>query len=147
MTMLPESVDAFQKKFEEIVSSTIAEHMLTPEIVIDAEVNFAELTFSFYNILQQMEPFGPQNMRPVFIARNVYESGYSKIVKEQHLRFVVKQGNVMLTGIGFSMAEKFYLLQNNVPLDVVFTLDLNEWNGTRSIQMKVIDVMPSVNKN
>ncbi len=147
MTMLPENVDAFEKKFEEIVSATIAEHMLTPEIVIDAEVNFSELSFSFYNILQQMEPFGPQNMRPHFIARKVYESGYSKIVKEQHLRFVVKQGNVMLTGIGFGMADKFYLLQNGVPLDVVFTIDLNEWNGTRSIQMKVIDVMPSVNEN
>ncbi|MDQ2753821.1 MAG: single-stranded-DNA-specific exonuclease RecJ, partial [Bacteroidota bacterium] len=130
MTMLPESVEAFEKKFEEIVSATITEQMLTPEIMIDAEVSFSELTFSFYNILQQMEPFGPQNMRPVFLARHVYESGYSKIVKEQHLRFVMKQGDVMLTGIGFGMAEKFYLLQNGVPLDFVFTLDLNEWNGT-----------------
>ncbi len=147
MTMLPEQVDAFQKKFEEIVAATITEQMLTPEITIDAEVSFSELTFSFYNILQQMEPFGPQNMRPVFIARAVYESGYSKIVKEQHLRFVMKQGDVMLTGIGFGMADKFYLLQNGVPLDFVFTLDLNEWNGTRSIQMKVIDMMPSVNRN
>ncbi len=147
MTMLPESVDAFQKKFEEIVAATITEQMLTPEITIDAEVSFSELTFSFYNILQQMEPFGPQNMRPIFIARGVYESGYSKIVKEQHLRFVMKQGDVMLTGIGFGMADKFYLLQNGVPLDFVFTLDLNEWNGTRSIQMKVIDIMPSVSGN
>ncbi len=143
MTMLPENVEAFQNKFEEIVAATITEHMLTPEIVIDAEVNFSELTIPFYNILLQMEPFGPQNMRPVFIARHVYESGYSKIVKEQHLRFVVKQANVILTGIGFSMADKFYLLQQNVPLDIVFTVDLNEWNGMRSVQMKVIDVMPS----
>ncbi len=145
MTMLPENVDAFQKKFEEIVSSTITEHMLTPEIVIDAEVNFSDLSFSFYNILSQMEPFGPQNMRPVFIARHVTESGYSKIVKEQHVRFVVKQQQVMLTGIGFGMADKFYLLQKNVPLDIVFTIDLNEWNGMRSIQMKVIDFAPSAN--
>ena len=140
MTMLPENVEAFQKKFEEIVSGTITEHMLTPEIVIDTEVNFSELTIAFYNILSQMEPFGPLNMRPVFIARNVLESGYSKIVKEQHLRFVVKQGNVMLTGIGFGIAEKFYLLQQHVPLDIVFTIDLNEWNGMRSVQMKVIDI-------
>ncbi len=140
MTMLPESVEAFQKKFEEIVSATIMDHMLTPEIVIDAEVKFSELTIPFYNILLQMEPFGPLNMRPVFIARNVQESGYSKIVKEQHLRFVMKQGNVMLTGIGFGMADKFPLLQQHLPLDVVFTVDLNEWNGLRSVQMKVIDV-------
>ena len=145
MTMLPESVDAFQKKFEEIVSATITDHMLTPEIVIDAEVKFSELTIPFYNILLQMEPFGPLNMRPVFIARNVQESGYSKIVKEQHLRFVLKQGNVMLSGIGFGMAEKFSLLQQHMPVDIVFTVDLNEWNGLRSVQMKVIDVALSGN--
>ena len=147
MTMLPENVEAFQKKFEEIVAATITEHMLTPEIVIDAEVNFPELSFSFYNILNQMEPFGPYNMRPVFIVRNVLESGYSKIVKEQHVRFVVKQHNTMLTGIGFSMADKFYLLQKNIPIDIVFTIDLNEWNGMRSIQMKVIDFAPSASHN
>ena len=147
MTMLPENVEAFQKKFEEIVAATITEHMLTPEIVIDAEVNFPELSFSFYNILNQMEPFGPYNMRPVFIVRNVAESGYSKIVKEQHVRFVVKQHNTMLTGIGFSMADKFHLLQKNIPIDIVFTIDLNEWNGMRSIQMKVIDFAPSASHN
>lgn len=140
MTMLPENVEAFQKKFEEIVSATITDHMLTPEIVVDTEVRFSELTIPFYNILLQMEPFGPYNMRPVFIARNVQESGYSKIVKEHHLRFVLKQGSTMITGIGFSMADKFSLLQQRMPVDIVFTVDLNEWNGTRSVQMKVIDV-------
>ena len=94
-----------------------------------------------------MEPFGPHNMRPVFIARNVQESGYSKIVKEQHLRFVLKQGNVMLTGIGFGMADKFSILQQHVPLDIVFTVDLNEWNGLRSVQMKVVDVAISGSMN
>ncbi len=130
-------------KFEEIVSATIADHMLTPEIVIDAEVKFSELTFPFYNILCQMEPFGPLNMRPVFIARHVHDTGYSKIVKEQHVRFVLKQQHTMLTGIGFNMADKFDLLQKDNPIDIVFTIDLNEWNGTKSIQMKVIDCKPS----
>ena len=147
MTMLPENVEAFQQKFEEIVSATIADHMLTPEIVINAEVSFSELTIPFYNILLQMEPFGPLNMRPVFVARGVYESGYSKVVKEQHVRFVMKQNNVILTGIGFGMADKFTVLQQNVPLDIVFTVDLNEWNGMRSVQMKVIDVMVAVSGN
>ncbi len=143
MTMLPENVDAFCSKFEEIVSATISEHMLTPEIVIDAEVTFSELSFIFYNIVCQMEPFGPQNMRPVFIARRVSETGYSKVVKEQHLRVVFKQHNTTLTGIGFGMADKFAILEKKEPVDVVFTIDLNEWNGMKSIQMKVIDIMPS----
>ncbi|HEX6916218.1 MAG TPA: single-stranded-DNA-specific exonuclease RecJ [Chitinophagaceae bacterium] len=139
MTLLPEQVEAFSSKFEEVVSRIIAPELLIPEIVIDAEVSFTELKESFYNILCQMEPFGPENTRPVFLARNLKESGYSKIVKEQHIRFAVKQNGVSFTGIGFNLATKFHLLQMNHPIDMLFTLDINEWQGTRSLQLKVID--------
>jgi len=110
MTLLPEQVEAFSIKFEEIVSSTIEPRLLIPEIIINGVLQFKELTPSFYNILTQMEPFGPENMRPVFIAKQVTDSGYSKIVKDQHIRFSLKQDNFLFTGIGFNMAEKFYLL-------------------------------------
>ncbi len=139
MTLSGENVEAFSRKFEEVVSATIAPELLIPEIVIDAEINFTELSNSFYNIILQMEPFGPENMRPVFIAKNVSETGYSKIVKELHIRFVVQQNNCTYTGIGFNMAQKFYLLQMQKPVDIVFTLDMNEWNGEKNLQLKVID--------
>lgn len=140
MTMLPENVDAFSNMFEEVVGSVIEPELLIPEIIIDSEIDFKNITKSFYNIIIQMEPFGPENMRPVFITKNVYDTSYSKIVKEQHVRFVVKKDNVVLTGIGFNMAEKFYLLQLNKPLDIVYTLDENEWNGEKNLQLKVIDI-------
>ena len=140
LTMLPDNVEAFSNKFEEIVESTIEPHLLIPEIIIDAEVNFKNLTKSFYNILTQMEPFGPENMRPVFITKNVFDTSWSKIVKELHVRFIVKQDNIIFTGIGFNMADKFYLLQMNKPLDIVYTLDENEWNGETHLQLKVIDI-------
>jgi single-stranded-DNA-specific exonuclease len=140
MTLLPEQVINFSNAFEKVVSETIAHELLIPEIIIDSEISFDELTPSFYNILTQMEPFGPENMRPVFVAKNLRDTGFSKIVKEQHLRFSVKQKDIHLTGIGFNMANKFSLLQENKPLDIVFTLDLNEFNGEKSLQMKVIDV-------
>ena len=143
MTLLPENVAAFSDAFEEIVSSTITDNLLIQEIIIDAEVKFAELTLAFYNILAQMEPFGPENMRPVFIARQVSETGFSKIVKEQHIRFVLKQHNVTLTGIGFNLAHSFHLLQQNSPIDLIFTIDLNEWNGETNLQLKVIDMQLS----
>ena len=140
LTMLPENVEVFSNKFEEVVDSFIEPHLLIPEIVIDTEIDFKELTKSFYNIITQMEPYGPENMRPVFITKNVFDTAYSKIVKEQHVRFVVKQGNIIFTGIGFNMADKFYLLQMNKPLDIVYTLDENEWNGEINLQLKVIDL-------
>jgi single-stranded-DNA-specific exonuclease len=140
MTLLEENLEAFRNAFEKIVSETIPDELLIPEIVIDAEVSLKDLTMPFFNILSQMEPFGPGNMRPVFIARKLTDSGYSKIVKEQHLRFSVKQNDIHFTGIGFGMADKYTLLQNNQLVDIVFTLDLNEFNGQQNLQMKVIDM-------
>ena len=141
LSLLPENIAAFTTKFEEVVSATIPEHLLVPEIIIDTEITFKELNQNFYNIICQMEPFGPENMRPVFVAKNVLDTGYSKIVKEQHVRFVIKQDKFSFTGIGFNLAQKFHLLQN--PVDIVFTLDENEWNGNTSLQLKVIDLRSS----
>ncbi|MCW3105658.1 MAG: recJ [Segetibacter sp.] len=139
MTLLPENIEAFTNKFEEVVSATIHQDSLIPEIVIDAEVSFNDLTLSFYNIIHQMEPYGPENLRPVFVVRNVVDSGNTKLVKEQHVRFCLKQNNCSFKGIGFNMAEKFSLIESKQPLDVVFTLEENEWNGQKSLQLKVID--------
>lgn len=140
LSLLPENVEAFSNKFNEVVSATIDERLLIPEIIIDAEIEFTEIKGSLYEIIKQMEPFGPENMHPVFIAKGVTETGYSKILKELHVRFVVKQHDVVLNGIGFNMSEKFYLLGLKKPLDIVFTIDENEWNGNKSLQLKVIDI-------
>ena len=140
MTLPIENIDAFSTAFENAVNRQITPELLVPEIVIDAEVSFSELTPTFYKIISEMEPFGPGNMRPTFIAKKIRDTGFSKIVKEQHLRFSVKQKDIHLTGIGFNMADKFELLQMNQPLDIVFTLDMNEWNNEKNLQMKVIDL-------
>lgn len=140
MTMETDKVDAFCRRFEEVVQATIHPELLIPEIVIDAEINFSDIRRSFYDIICQMEPFGPDNMSPTFCSRHVYNTGWSKIVKEAHLRFVVKQGQHTLTGIGFNMAEKMPLLLANRPLDIVFKIEENEWNGEKNLQLKVIDV-------
>ena len=147
LSMLPENVEAFINHFNEVVNASIDERLLIPVITIDSEIHFTAIKPSFYNILTQMEPFGPENMRPHFIARNVLDTGYSKIVKERHIRFVLKQHNITLTGIGFNMSEKFYLIQLNQPLDIVFTLDENEWNGESTLQLQVVDIRLSQKEN
>ncbi len=145
MTMKPSNVEAFQLRFEEVVSGSITDDLLIPEVVVDTEIQLNDINPTFLNIIKQMEPFGPENLRPVFIARKVYDSGFSKIVKEKHIRFVLKQNNVTLTGIGFCLADKLPLLQKDQPLDILFTLDENEWNGQKTIQLKMIDLRPSEN--
>ena len=139
MTMDKGNVEAFCRKFEEVVQSSMPPELLIPEIVIDAEVTITDLKKPFYDIICQMEPFGPDNLRPVFVARKVYNTGWSKIVKENHIRFVLQQGVTKITGIGFNMSSKFPLLEAGKSIDIVFTIDENEWNGEKNLQMKVID--------
>lgn len=143
MTLELEKVDAFRTKFEEVIAASIPPHLLIPEILIDAEIALKDITWPFYDLLMQMEPFGPENPRPVFITKNVTDTGFSKIVKEQHVRFSVRQNGSILTGIGFGLAGKFHLLQQRNPVDIVFKIDENEWNGQKSLQMKVIDIRSS----
>lgn len=140
LTLETRNVDAFREKFEEVVSATISDDLLVPEIIIDAEIEFKDITQSLFNILNQMEPFGPDNMTPVFLAKGVRDTGFSKIVKEDHLRFVVQQGDTTLTGIGFNMADKFPVVETRNPFDMLFKIDENEWNGNKSLQLRVEDI-------
>jgi single-stranded-DNA-specific exonuclease len=143
LSMLPENVEKFTEKFEDVVSANVTDDMLIPEITIDAALNFSEINQTFFNIISQMEPFGPENMRPVFVARNVTNSGYSKLLKDQHVKFEVKQNGVAMSGIGFNMPEKAGLVFSGKPFDIVFTLDENEFNGNTRLQMMVMDCKPT----
>ena len=147
LTLIPENLEAFTNQFEQVVAATIPPHLLIPEISIDAEINFAEITENFYNILCRMEPFGPYNMRPTFIAKNCVNFGYSKIVKDAHIKFVLKQHDVVLNGIGFNMAAKFALLVQNEPVDVVFKIDENIWQSNKTLQLLVVDISSSQGEN
>lgn len=144
LTLQKDKVALLKTKFEEVVSKNITEDMLVPEISIDAELHFSEVSLKLLDILNQMEPYGPENMRPVFISKRVYETGESKVVKDAHIKFSLMQDGVTQDGIGFGLAHKFMLLQPNVPIDVVYTLDKNVWNGNTTVQLRVIDLKPSM---
>jgi single-stranded-DNA-specific exonuclease len=139
VTLEPGQIEAFRSKFEATVAATIQPRSLVPELIIDAELSFECIRLSFYNILEQMQPFGPGNPQPVFVARRVSDRG-SRIVKEQHIRFSLQQGSIQADGIGFGLAAKFPLLQTGAPVDIVFTLEENEWNNQKNLQLKVIDL-------
>jgi single-stranded-DNA-specific exonuclease len=145
LTLEKDKIETFREKFESVVAATIKPEQLVPEIVIDAELKLSEINKTFYNILCQMEPFGPENPKPIFLIRSIQDSGWSKIVKEQHVKFSLKNGNATITGIGFNLSEKFLLLEKNKPVDIVCTIDENDWNGNKSIQLKVADLRPSEN--
>jgi single-stranded-DNA-specific exonuclease len=138
MTLLPEHFDEFKKKFESIAAVTLSDDQMIPELEIHAEVELEDLTPGFYNILEQMEPFGPDNPKPVFCIRQLTNTG-CRIVKEEHVRFEVEKNGLKISGIGFGMSEKFKSLENNSTLDIVFNLEENNFRDVKSLQLKVID--------
>ena len=140
MTMSIDALEGFKIAFEEAVASRITQDQLTPEITINATLSLDDISLQFYNIIAQMEPFGPDNMRPIFIAKNVYDTGYTKLAKEQHISFNVTQGKTNVRGIGYNMPEHLKIIKSGKPFDLVFQLQLNEWQGNQSVQMQVIDV-------
>ena len=142
LTLLPENYQKFKDKFEEVVSNSIDEKLLTPEIAIDAELDLSEVTPKFFRILQQIGPFGPKNMKPVFKTSSVRDNGYGKRVggDQTHLKLNIIYGADRKTynAIGFGLGDKIDLIQND--FDIVYALDENEWNGHTSIQLLLKDI-------
>lgn len=140
MTILPENYPAFKEAFEKQVKDTIQPEMLTQEIEIDAEINFADITPKFFRILKQFEPFGPQNMTPVFLSKNVIDTGYGKTMgkDDEHLRLFVKQNySEGLAAIGFGLGNKIALTKDQQPFEVAYCIDENEWNSNITTQLRL----------
>ena len=113
LTLKKENLQPFTQRFEEIVSSSIEEEMLIPKIDVDMEIDLSEITYSLLNKLDQMTPFGPGNMQPIFISRGVRLYSSSRLLKEKHLKFNVVQGKSSpLSCIGFNLGEKKDLIDN-----------------------------------
>jgi single-stranded-DNA-specific exonuclease len=143
MTLKAENYENFKNKFEEVVQKTIPQNLLTPEITIDLALDLKDINEKFYRILKQFEPFGPENMTPVFISRNLKDSGYGKVLgkEEEHLRLYMKQNNSAgFATIGFNLANKLNLVENQKTFEAVYSIDENEWNGNVSLQLKLRDI-------
>jgi single-stranded-DNA-specific exonuclease len=143
MTLAVDQLEAFKEAFEKSVAERITEEQLTPEISINAVLPLDNISMNFYQIISQMEPFGPDNMRPIFIAQKVHDTGYSKIVKDVHISCSFKQGKNTIRGIGYNMPQHIDVIKSGKPFDIVFQLQLNEWQGTQSVQIQIMDIKPS----
>jgi len=144
MTLMKEQLKGFQERFEEVVSASITEELLTPEIHIDAELNLSEINSKFYRILEQFAPFGPANMRPQFLTRSVTAKASSaKIVGKGHLKCDIQdpeQVGVYYPAIGFGLGDKMELIRSGRAFDIVYSIEKNEWNGRVSLQLNLKDL-------
>ncbi len=143
LTMSLDKVTAFQQKFEAVVASTITEQQLVPEIEIDMELELQEITSKFYKILKQLGPFGPQNMKPIFISRNVMDTGWGRIVGENHVKLTIASPHdlsIKFGAIGFGLGAHFNRIMSKDPFDIVYTIEENEWDGKVSLQLNLKDI-------
>jgi single-stranded-DNA-specific exonuclease len=142
LTMKEENLGSFKMRFDEVVKATVPEELFFPEIEVDAEINFNDINENFLKILNQFAPHGPENMKPIFMTKHVMDyQGFSTIVKEKHVRFVVYQnGSKTINGIGFNMAEKMDVIKSRHSFEILYHIEENTWNGNTSIQLKVIDI-------
>ena len=142
LTLDPKNYSAFKNKFEEVVKASIDKNLLIPEISIDLELELSEITPRFFRILQQMGPFGPQNMKPVFKTSSIRDNGYGKRVgsDKSHLKLSIIDGADQKTynAIGFGLGNKIKSIKGD--FDIAYSLDENEWNGRTSLQLLLKDL-------
>lgn len=144
LALKPENLTAFMDKFEKVVSETIEDDMLIPEVEIDAEIELTDISPKFFRILKQFAPFGPGNMAPVFMTKGLVDKGYASIVGKNHLRLCAKYpGNYSIAeynAIAFGLSNCLPLVTNGNTFSLCYHIDENEWNGTISLQLFVKDI-------
>ncbi|WP_207429502.1 single-stranded-DNA-specific exonuclease RecJ [Pedobacter sp. SYSU D00535] len=138
LTLKPENIPALQERFEDVVSRTIPDELLIQEISIDSVLRLENINGKFFRILNQFAPFGPQNLAPVFLSKNVRVVGNATIVGNNHLKMCVRQENsAVFECIGFGLGQYLQLINKGFPFDICYTIEENVWKEKRSIQLYV----------
>ena len=147
MSLSLDNIPDFQDCFDEAVGRSINADVLRPAINVDAQVTLTELDSRFWAVLRQFAPFGPDNDPPVFQANGLRLARPPKTVGRdgKHVKFCVRQnGSGVMEAIGFGLGKHFTLLEESwrkgLPLDVLFSLEENTWNGQKNLQLKTEDL-------
>ncbi len=140
LSLRPENVPAFSECFEEAIRTLMPQ--VPPGKVIDvhAELDFDDITPEFWNLLRRFEPFGPGNPTPVFRARGVRDTGYSRILKGAHLQVSLKQGKKVFSGVAFGQSHSWELLSSRQPLDICYTIEESHWHSPAELKLQIRDV-------
>jgi len=151
LTMRKENLQAFSERFEEVVSNSIQPHHLVPTIHCDMETDFSTIiTKDFFEQLRAFAPFGPENSAPVFITRNVYDYGTSRVVgpKSEHLKMeLIDNSKTIVQCIGFYLAAHIDKIKSGKPFDICYTIEENEYMDKTYIQLQVKDIKYSTPYN
>ena len=147
LSMKPENLPEFRRRFEEYVSEHLVDEDFVPELEVDLKINFSDITSKFMRILNQFAPFGPGNMAPVFWTDNVIDAGGSRPVGgHRHLKLTVSQigdaelGVPPFSGIAFQKGDLFNRIHDGEPFSICYHLEYNTWQGKTNLQLNVKDI-------
>ncbi|MBW6500366.1 MAG: single-stranded-DNA-specific exonuclease RecJ [Bacteroidales bacterium] len=145
LTLKKENIKPFMERFEQYVNSTISEDQLVPRIFIDAELSFSEIDEEFFRLLNRFQPYGPENMSPIFVSRNVSDSGTGRMVGSsgEHLKLDLCQestGTKTFPAIAFGQANYFEYIRGGNPFDICYSVEMNEFRGNRNLQLNIRDI-------
>ncbi len=143
LSLKPENLEKFKECFERVVSSTIDERMLTPEVEIDAVLKLSDINSKFFRILKQFAPFGPDNMSPVFLTEELIDTGHARIVGNNHLKMnVIHQyvSSLPFPAIAFQQGSHFQFISQGLPFNICYHVEQNEWNGITTLQLNIKDI-------
>ncbi len=147
LTMKKENFKAFKKRFEDIVAETIQNEQLVPSLEIDMELKLKDITPKLYKIIKQFEPFGPENMAPVFFTENIVDDGTGKPVgnSKEHLKLNLLHEDEPFKSypaIGFSLSNYFDYISKGYSFDICYCIDENEYRGNVTLQLRLKDIKP-----
>ena len=144
LSLKPENLEEFSKRFEEYVANNIDKEELVPELNVDLEINFSDITPKFVRVLKQFAPFGPGNMAPVFLSRNVVDTGLSRSVgNKKHLKLTIAQKddpNLVFAGIAFQKGDDYLRVHSKEPFSICYCIEKNFWQGKTNLQLNVKDI-------
>ena len=146
LSIKKENLQEFINAFEIVVSETITDDQLSPKIEIDMEIDINDIDEKLFRIIKQFSPFGPQNLPPVFVSRNVVDNGYGKQVgvDKSHLRINAITTAGSIAGIGFGMGEFFKNIRDYQQYDICFSINENEWKGRKDLQLVLRDMQTKI---
>ncbi|MFY0601934.1 MAG: single-stranded-DNA-specific exonuclease RecJ [Cyclobacteriaceae bacterium] len=142
LTLKLDNVGAFRKRFEEVVSATIDPELLIPQIEVDLEIGFDFIDFKSFGIINQMAPFGPQNLQPVFYSKEVKCKDEPRILKDKHLKLTVYQESSSQTfdAIGFGLGHHGEKIKNAESFQIAYHIDENNFRGNKTLQLMIKDI-------
>ena len=145
LTLKKENIRPFMERFEQYVYSTITDDQLVPRVFIDTELSFSEINETFFKTMNQFQPFGPENMSPIFVSRNVFDTGAGRMVGSsgEHLKLDLCQestGQKSFSAIAFSQANHFEYIKGGNPFDICYSLEMNEFRGNKNLQLNIRDI-------